>query len=231
MNEKEIALNLIDALEPVVTEIENYFWQFIQIDQSIERLHTEIKKEMEDKKNRLEAPAIISLIAGMLLFFIGREVKSHNGLLFVVLPVLLAGFAAYRYFVIAKPGVSRLRPNAEKMKAIKRLEAEREQLSVCADSFRDQNMELLNTFPSDYMYSEAISFIKRCLLNCRADSLKEAINLYEDKLYKDRMEEELQSQHAEQLAYLERIHRQAARAADNAAAAVSAAAWDVFSRC
>lgn len=231
MNEKEYALNFIDALEPVVAEIERCFYQFIQIDQSIERLHTEIKEETENRKIRLEAPAVISLFAGLVLICIGHDTKNHNALIFAVLPILLIGFAAYRHFIVAKPRAARLRPNAEKTKAIRDLESEREQLGIYTDNFRNQNAELLNAFPSDYLYTEAILFIKRCLLNHRADSLKEAINLYEDKLYKDHMEEELHAQHAEQMACLERIRQQATRAANNAASAASSAAWSLFTRC
>ena len=47
--------------------------------------------------------------------------------------------------------------------------------------------DLVRSFPRDYCYSEAIERFIFYISNLRADSLKEAINMYEDEVYKEKM--------------------------------------------
>ena len=49
--------------------------------------------------------------------------------------------------------------------------------------------EVAPWYPSDYCYEDAAAFFLNVLQNYRADSLKEAINLYETTLHQNRMEE------------------------------------------
>ncbi len=49
--------------------------------------------------------------------------------------------------------------------------------------------EISPWYPSDYCYLEAANFFLSALQNYRADTLKEVVNLYEDTLYKNRIEQ------------------------------------------
>ena len=53
------------------------------------------------------------------------------------------------------------------------------------------NWELIEYFPNDYRYSYAIEQIYKILLNGRADSMKEALNIFEEDCHRRRMEQQL----------------------------------------
>ena len=55
---------------------------------------------------------------------------------------------------------------------------------------------LIKSFPPDYCYAEAISRVIFFIKNSRADSMKEALNMYEDEVYKDKMLAEQKKQTA-----------------------------------
>lgn len=52
----------------------------------------------------------------------------------------------------------------------------------------NQNIEILKNIPPRYCYYFSVNFMLGVLFNQRADSLKEAINVYEDQLHKWKME-------------------------------------------
>lgn len=51
-----------------------------------------------------------------------------------------------------------------------------------------QNENILATLPRDYRYYDAVAFFESALANGRADSMKEAINLYEEHIHRMNME-------------------------------------------
>lgn len=57
---------------------------------------------------------------------------------------------------------------------------------------REIQLEYQNTvmtwYPPNYCYIEAVEFFLDCVTNYRADTLKEAINLYEEYLHRERVE-------------------------------------------
>ncbi|MGN0484793.1 MAG: hypothetical protein ACI4HI_14700 [Lachnospiraceae bacterium] len=57
--------------------------------------------------------------------------------------------------------------------------------TVCADYARNCS----SWYPKDYSYMEAVDFFIHCIENYRAETLKEAINLYEEELHRRRVEE------------------------------------------
>lgn len=61
------------------------------------------------------------------------------------------------------------------------------------EEFVSKNSSVLEILPSDYRNHFACGFILTSLVNKRADSLKEAINLYEETLHRIRMENAAQN--------------------------------------
>ncbi len=61
------------------------------------------------------------------------------------------------------------------------------------------SQEIIEAFPPDYRYTYAVGRVISFIENLRADSIKEALNLYEKELYQDRMlsEQKHQTQAAE----------------------------------
>ena len=51
-----------------------------------------------------------------------------------------------------------------------------------------ENQEKINLMPRDYRYYDAVAFFESALANGRADSMKEAINLYEETIHRQNME-------------------------------------------
>lgn len=77
--------------------------------------------------------------------------------------------------------------------------------------FQSEEWEFVQSYiPKNYVDTEAIDFFINAVTNKRADTLKEAINLYEDYLYQLRMEELQQNQMLMQQATLEAAQEQLA---------------------
>lgn len=69
------------------------------------------------------------------------------------------------------------------------------------EEFLKSNMELLNILPKNYRYPLAANFIAEVLENGRADSLKEAYNLYEEQIHRWKMENKMNELIKEQKKY------------------------------
>ncbi|MDO4973045.1 MAG: hypothetical protein Q4E38_02420 [Eubacteriales bacterium] len=86
-------------------------------------------------------------------------------------------------------------------------------------------------YPQKYLYSEAVDYCQDVVDNMRAESVKEALNLYEDELYKARMEAmqhsslKAQREVAESLKTLETESRKTRKAAQFAAVASGVSAY------
>lgn len=105
---------------------------------------------------------------------------------------------------------------------------------VLADQKQMQNgleqqrriMDLINTvygssgiagiFPQDYLYEEAVGQCYQYIKNLRADSIKEALNLYEENLHRVRLER-IQTEQYSTLLRAEALQQQTASAATFAA--------------
>lgn len=81
------------------------------------------------------------------------------------------------------------------------LTARLEDISNSLVSITQQNQTLIDAMPRDYQNFEAVCFFEQALANGRADSMKEAINLYEEHLH--RMTLEQNSNRAVQEQYLQ----------------------------
>lgn len=60
------------------------------------------------------------------------------------------------------------------------------------NEFVNANKHILQFLPEEYRNATAVIYMEQAVRNCRADSLKEAINLYEDQLHKWKIEQQNQ---------------------------------------
>lgn len=81
------------------------------------------------------------------------------------------------------------------------LTARLENISNSLVSITQQNQTLIDAMPRDYQNYEAVCFFEQALANGRADSMQEAINLYEEQLHRMTMEQN--SRRAVQEQYLQ----------------------------
>ena len=118
--------------------------------------------------------------------------------------ILLLFLILFGLTIIIFIHISLKKKNKEKAIAYyeKKMPALKEKEDFCANHAN----ELLNSddfqsasslIPDDYLNSEAVLYFIQALRNKRADSLKEAINLYESFLYQAKME----SMQSQQIAY------------------------------
>lgn len=61
------------------------------------------------------------------------------------------------------------------------------EITVALNDFIDENTDISAKIPPDYRNFPATSYMANAIRNCRANTLKEAINLYEEELHKMKM--------------------------------------------
>ena len=221
MNEKSYALDLLGAAIPVIETLESYYDEIASRKQRSEEIRVKAEDDLKKRRNRIQMPLYVALIICLVVL------RSNMHVLLKILIVLVGACAAVLYYVdIASPALKDL---AIDDRFIDEAETNEQNLQFCQEQFSqyyETNSNIIVSIPEDYRYSEALRFMLKTLRNGRADNLKEAINLYEDYIYK--MKNEMIRQHQEQLDYLRSIENQSTRAANNAAAAAFFSAANYF---
>ena len=223
MNEKSYALDLLGAAIPVIETLESYYDEIASRKQRSEEIRVKAEDDLKKRRNRIQMPLYVALIICLVVL------RSNMHVLLKILIVLVGACAAVLYYVdIASPALKDL---AIDDRFIDEAETNEQNLQFCQEQFSqyyETNSNIIVSIPEDYRYSEALRFMLKKLRNGRADNLKEAINLYEDYIYKQEMKNEMIRQHQEQLDYLRSIENQSTRAANNAAAAAFFSAANYF---
>ena len=126
---------------------------------------------------------------------------------------MLAIYGVYR---IAK------KKNAELDEEYNELEKKWNAVQDKIKAYEEENRETLSVLAEDYWDYNCANILKGYIVKGRADSLKEAYNLFEEEAYRERMEAKQQEMIEEQQrtsAYAAEAAKQAKRAAIMAAAA------------
>lgn len=82
------------------------------------------------------------------------------------------------YFILIKQKIG-YRSN---LKLADKLQAELDELSAERDQLRQEMQEKLKYVPNEYRHSEALNYLSTVYRTSRADTLKEAVNLYEQEM-------------------------------------------------
>lgn len=165
------------------------------------------KTALEQRKQQLLKsfqPEMIILVAvglfGLYSFFglinsfflIGRNVKEEG--IFLAIIIFIGQIVI---FIIAESVATLLglfvykkykKSEENKRAKIAEVDAQIKQTDDDIDLFYAKNYDILQVLPPDYRYAMASNYILSILINCRADSIKEAVNLYETQLHQWRME-------------------------------------------
>lgn len=227
MNEREFALQLFQAALPVSQQMQEIYEEIVRLQQTIEQEKALEQSELTSKKKKLLLPVKLIGGAGVLAGYVAHARGSETGMFLFYFIGAIA--ALVYYLLVAKPAISQLQPDLRHRRNMEGIADRIETCQMELDQIYRDNEQILQHIPEDYHYQEAIDFFLRAVRNRRADSVKEAINLYEDYLYKQEMAANMQRQHEQQIAALREISTEASRAANNAAAAASAAALGVLS--
>jgi len=185
--------------------------------EAMEKEKKELQGEIRKKKTRIANPAQFNfgsvILKGVVLFGILRFYLDIA--LFAAVIMAVSGGMALEFILLASK--KRAEENGEYVKELNTLEeklcnvdrkiteinteistvkAEQEGILSEARAYCDSKHldEIKNIIPENYFSQEDLSFLCQILENRRADSWKEAINLYEDYLYKLAVEERQEKQ-------------------------------------
>lgn len=135
----------------------------------------------ERKTFRTWACAIGVLMLGYYLSGLLFGMSTASSLLFVWLAA-----AVIVYKVLKKAPL----PQSGTLQALAAdTEAQIAAISENVEQIAQANADAINALPRDYRFYDAAVFFENMLANRRADSLKEAVNLYENFLHQQRLEE------------------------------------------
>ena len=124
----------------------------------------------EEKKNFI----VGFIIALIISYFIGLNISS---------PIIRASIRAILILIAFL--LVEIKKKLSRKKYAKKAE---EYLLVAEGKYKDVYPVLMRYLPEDYWYSDAVRSIASYYRNSRANSLKEALNLYEEEMHRLRME-------------------------------------------
>ena len=188
MNEREEVLERIrHAMQPL-KKIQDLYYQAVSIDQR-NMADQAVSAQSKDKIG-----SFIGIIAAIVVFglldwlevILCRKVLKTSSLIVMIILVLIAvaiSYGVYRFIkgLLTKQSTSlksAVKSNNERIAAI----------SEEIESIARDNSDVISILPRDYRYYDAAEFMEAAFENGRADSLKEAINLYEEHLHRLRVE-------------------------------------------
>lgn len=219
MTEKEYTINLIEKLIPKTKQMESYYAQIGELQQINESIQRKGDSNLSQRRLMIKLP--VYLLSG----FLALQLFSFMFFLkLFTIPIAAACVFGIKklYEKVIQPKLDAVQPHPDALRKIEENEARIQAINGEACACYQQNENLFRSFPEDYLYTDALYFMDRALKNGRADSLKEAINLYEDTVYKQNIANEMRQHHEEQIQYLRSIENESRRAANNAA---NAAFW------
>ncbi len=161
------------------------------------------------------APAILSVIT-LLGKLTGDGINEFGSWISdIFLASLIPGIWLFLWIFLRKNGQEKIRRKTEADR--QGIESARQRQAVLADSVSAiyQASGVSDFYPPKYFHVDAVNYVYDCISNYRADSLKEALNSYEEYLHRMRME---QAQ-SEQLKALQRAELLLRRIEINSAAA------------
>jgi hypothetical protein len=177
---KELLSPLYNARD-VIREEETIESGIVQYEKNHELLLNQ-KKDIEDKVG------VLAYLVGLIIAFLGLGIFSIIG--------AVIGFIIG--FFIGTVIDTTIFGNKRSIKALQLynnsniiLDQQKNQLANQASELCSSNRYTMahQVIPPDYCDSESISYILKLIENGRADSIKEAFNMYEDFLHKKRLED------------------------------------------
>ncbi|MFM9414538.1 hypothetical protein ACKQTC_09190 [Peptococcus simiae] len=214
MNKNEAMKSVYEAL-PILQEINRLYFKA----RSIEQQASVATVKTQRSKARISwIPAIIAafIVFYILDIFFELFVAGRSGYvvpIFIISSLILC-FVIYKF--IRKS--LNFNPNAPN----KRLSAARNEIDLISDQiFRlaSENSKILEKIPRDYRNYEAVSYFEKLFANGQADSMKEAVNLFDEYAHRSKMESNTERSlmiARQQSLMLQNIEFNSARAADAA---------------
>lgn len=191
MSERELALERVNAALPVLKQINELYLTAVNINQK--GMAQKVQAERSRIRSVKTYPAIGAIVAFVLLDIIYSLVVARIA---SVLPSLIGSILAIVYIIFAiivcavvyqtvkaQVRVGTVSPATPKYRQeIDEISDEIYRLTVA-------NEAVIAQIPRDYRYYDAAAYFEHVLANEQADSMKEAINLFEEYLHRQRLEQ------------------------------------------
>lgn len=200
----------IDAALPVLQRINELYMMACSLEE-------EYTARREKRANACKKATVVAgialwvLIYGLVNSFYKAQLSAGNvsgvGPAFIGIAIVCVCCAALMKFVVS-PLLGKTIGGASV--AMQDMEEQADAISQEIYNTYIANQETLDPLPRDYRYYDAAVFFESALANGRAESMKEAVNLYEEYLHRVRMEANgqqmlaMQQQQSQMLAYIER---------------------------
>lgn len=228
MNERELALARVSAALPILEQINDLYLNAININQ---RGMAQAAQAEQSKMNSVKTyPAIGAVITFFLLDFVLSFVVARIA---SALPSPIENAVGIGYFIftiIACIVVYRT-VKAKVLASVDTASPATPKYRQMIDEISDEiyrltveNEAAISQIPRDYRYYDAVAYFEHVLANEQAESMKEAINLFEEHLHRQRLEQNsaiLLEQAQRQSQMLSNIERSSNAAAQNSGMAAA----------
>ena len=192
MNEqlRTYALSAVRAALPVFRDLDSLYTAGVTTEQQLTQLRAKRIARMDERSMALSA------VLGGLTFFaflaltmtVSKKARINSSTSTAAVILVIVGIAAgllVRYLVRRQCQMRAQQESPEEQALNTRLE----NISRNIQSVVHENQALIETMPRDYQYYYAVSFFEQALANGRADSMKEAINLFEEHQHRMTLEQ------------------------------------------
>lgn len=190
--------------QEIIQEIENIFPLMDRMQAYDDRMwdiQSKINKAEEDIKRKTSLRVLITnFMAGFgVIGYLAALITNGSRVAFYVFGII-GGIVSFKF-------ITKLRGHKKDMEEKERLEKELEKVNQeLIEELGDRYVEAIKVIPSKYAYPECVYTLHDYLVNGRADSLKEAINLFEEEQHRMRMEEN-QNRMENKMCDMEQIQR------------------------
>lgn len=176
MNKQEI-IKEIESIFPLMERMQEYDNRMVSIQNKINEADENIKR-----KTSLRV-LISNFMAGFLLIGYLAALITHGSQIAFYVFGIAGGIFSFKF-------IANLRGPKKDIEEKERLEKEFKEIDQqLIEELGDRYVEAIKIIPSDYAYPECVYALHSYLVNGRADSLKEAINLFEEEQHRMRVEE------------------------------------------
>lgn len=219
MNEREQAISVVNNALPIYDKINELYLTATNLEQQ-----AMVKRALaQQKAARSVKPAlypILTFIAMDILFYISAFLSE----IFPVMRTVTALIVPTT--IIACITVYKVQKRkAQELAQVDTSEFDDQIVELSDDVVRfiENNQEIINTIPRDYRFYDAVAFFEKVLANGQADSMKEAMNLYDRHTHERTLERNSQlsieraNQQSAMLAQIERNSREMVRNSNMAA--------------
>ena len=193
MNERELALEKVNLALPVYEKINELYFAANSLNQQAmaaradeERVRQNMnKRHKTDWKNMNYGLFFIGFIILIPLMVAVDSTLKKMPFVSVLLKIAILVGAVMLYL----KRKARIKNKHEQTEAeINTMMPQMESISQEIYRVTTENQEKINLMPRYYRYYDAVAFFESALANGRADSMKEAINLYEETIHRQNME-------------------------------------------